>query len=82
LSIALEEVQARTATLRRAFAGDTLTQAMGRGRRIYDGAAFDHLIEQLHNDPLGMAAIWQAWLEQLSMYGAALQEKAEAEIAD
>ncbi|MDQ8051065.1 hypothetical protein [Luteibacter sp.] len=82
MSITLELLRTHTATLRRAFAGEGLIEAMGRGRGIYDGAAFDRMIEQLHSDPLAMAAIWQAWLDQLSMYGAALHEKAEAEIAD
>lgn len=75
--ITRDRMTERTAELRRALASDTLPQAIGRGSRLFGGAAFDALLANLHANPADDGA-WQAACEQWAMYGALLREKAES----
>lgn len=68
-------IRQRTADLRRAIAGDTLPQAIGRGRRLFSGSAFERLLDELHADPANADA-WAAACAEWTTYGELLREKA------
>lgn len=75
--ITADQVRERTETLLATLAPMNLQQALGHGRRIYGGAAFDLSLSRFMADPAGEdGAAFLAWVEQLAAYAAAVRAKA------